>query len=117
MALAAGPGGRGSVGGQERPGECESGVQARTGVYGCEADLHELALAQRDELEAEWPLVLPPLLSFLDDYSAHNKLAGTTILSLLLDNADQSLLTRTGVGKVFEKVTSRLSQLGSIARH
>ena len=50
--------------------------------------------------------MLPPLLSFLDDYSAHNKLAGTTVLAELLEHVDQSLLVRTGVGKVFEKVRS-----------
>lgn len=59
-----------------------------------------------EELEAEWPLVLPPLLAFLDDYSASNKLAGVHILAVLLEKAEPSLLIRTGVGKIFEKVRS-----------
>lgn len=67
-----------------------------------------MAFEQANELEAEWPLVLPPVLSFLDDYSAHNKLTGTTILDKLLPRVESSLLIRTGVGKVIEKVSVRM---------
>ncbi|GAA5842665.1 hypothetical protein JCM9279_003654 [Rhodotorula babjevae] len=55
------------------------------------------------EVEDLWPFLLPPVLTFLDDYEAQNKLAGVSILDALLDKADESLLRRTGVGKVFEK--------------
>lgn len=51
--------------------------------------------------------MLPPLLAFLDDSSAPNKLVGTTLLDALLEHVDASLLVRTGVGKVFEKVSAR----------
>ncbi|GAA5896987.1 hypothetical protein JCM8208_006131 [Rhodotorula glutinis] len=55
------------------------------------------------EVEDLWPFLLPPVLTFLDDYEAKHKLAGVSILDALLDKADESLLRRTGVGKVFEK--------------
>ncbi|GAA5910721.1 hypothetical protein JCM6882_002061 [Rhodosporidiobolus microsporus] len=55
------------------------------------------------EVEDLWPLLLPPLLSYLDDYETKNKVVGTEILASLLDRVDASLLRRTGVGKVFEK--------------
>ncbi|BGP48080.1 hypothetical protein JCM10450v2_003952 [Rhodotorula kratochvilovae] len=58
---------------------------------------------QPGEVEDLWPFLLPPLLAFLDDYEAANKLLGIAILDALLDKVDESLLRRTGVGKVFEK--------------
>ncbi|GAA6056712.1 hypothetical protein JCM3770_006479 [Rhodotorula araucariae] len=58
---------------------------------------------QPGEIEDLWPFLLPPLLAFLDDYEAANKLVGISILDALLDRTDESLLRRTGVGKVFEK--------------
>lgn len=70
---------------------------------------------QTKELEAEWPLVLPPLLSFLDDYSAPNKLAGNAILDELLERVEPSLLVRTGVGKVFEKVSQVQASVAILA--
>jgi len=64
---------------------------------------------QPAEVEDLWPFLLPPVLTFLDDFEAKNKLAGVSILDALLNKADESLLRRTGVGKVFEKVRSSSS--------
>ncbi|BGP24594.1 hypothetical protein JCM10295v2_003512 [Rhodotorula toruloides] len=55
------------------------------------------------EIEDLWPLLLPPMLAYLDDYDAKNKLVGLSLLDALLLKVDASLLRRTGVGKVFEK--------------
>ncbi|GJN89341.1 hypothetical protein Rhopal_002321-T1 [Rhodotorula paludigena] len=55
------------------------------------------------EVEDVWPLLLPPLLAYLDDFESGNKLVGMSLLDSLLDKTDESLLRRTGVGKVFEK--------------
>lgn len=65
----------------------------------------DLALVQPGEIEDLWPLLLPPLLAYLDDYDAKNKLVGLSLLDALLAKVDASLLRRTGVGKVFEKVS------------
>ncbi|KAL8279349.1 hypothetical protein RQP46_008161 [Phenoliferia psychrophenolica] len=67
-----------------------------------------------NEVEDIWPLVLPPVLSFLDDYQPRNKLLGTMILSSLLPLVSASLLKRTGVGEVFtQSLASSLSSLSS----
>ncbi|GAA5887425.1 hypothetical protein JCM5296_007135 [Sporobolomyces johnsonii] len=59
------------------------------------------------EIEDVWPLVLPPLLSYLDDYDPAHKILGLSILDSLLDGrVDAALLRRTGVGKVFEQSLS-----------
>ncbi|KAJ8295172.1 hypothetical protein OF846_002202 [Rhodotorula toruloides] len=58
---------------------------------------------QPGEIEDLWPLLLPPLLAYLDEYDAKNKLVGLSLLDALLAKVDASLLRRTGVGKVFEK--------------
>ncbi|KAM0787687.1 hypothetical protein ACM66B_003749 [Microbotryomycetes sp. NB124-2] len=56
-----------------------------------------------NEIERSWPLLLPPLLAYLDDYDAYYKKCGVRLLTKLLDKVDGSLLTRTGVGAIFEK--------------
>lgn len=59
---------------------------------------------QKQEIEEWWHLILPPLLTFLDDFDARNKLTGTYILSTLLAKVDANLLRRTGVGLIFTQV-------------
>ncbi|KAG0656116.1 hypothetical protein C6P46_000435 [Rhodotorula mucilaginosa] len=58
---------------------------------------------QPGEIEDLWPFLLPPLLSYLDDFESANKMRGVAILGTLLKRVDASLLRRTGVGKVFER--------------
>ncbi|GAA6002309.1 hypothetical protein JCM10207_001057 [Rhodosporidiobolus poonsookiae] len=58
---------------------------------------------QPGEVEDLWPFLLPPVLTYLDDYETKNRVIGIWILDSLLDRVDASLLRRTGVGKVFEK--------------
>ncbi|GAA5861701.1 hypothetical protein JCM3774_002676 [Rhodotorula dairenensis] len=62
-----------------------------------------LEVLQPGEIEDLWPFLLPPLLSYLDDYESVNKIRGVAILDTLLTRVDASLLRRTGVGKVFER--------------
>ncbi|KAK4702042.1 hypothetical protein P7C70_g4179, partial [Phenoliferia sp. Uapishka_3] len=67
-----------------------------------------------EEVEDIWPMILPPLLAFLDDYQPLNKLHGTSILCTLLPLVSASLLRRTGVGKVFtQSLSASLSALSS----
>ncbi|GAA5978252.1 hypothetical protein JCM11641_001149 [Rhodosporidiobolus odoratus] len=56
-----------------------------------------------NEVEDLWPPLLPPVLSYLDDYESKSRIVGVRLLDKLLDRVDASLLRRTGVGKVFEK--------------
>ena len=52
-------------------------------------------------LEANWPLVIPPLLALLDDPSTDAKIRGCGLLVLLLRITPPSLLQRTGLGEIF----------------
>lgn len=70
-----------------------------------------VSLLQKSDLEVLWPYVLPPILSFLDDYSVPHKLSGLSILNSLLailsppisktPHSDGEILRRTGVGEIF----------------
>ncbi|KAI4256725.1 MAG: hypothetical protein LQ352_001966 [Teloschistes flavicans] len=52
-------------------------------------------------VSAHWPLVIPPILTILDDVSIAYKIRGCQLLQLLLDVAPASLLERSGLGEVF----------------
>ncbi|KAK4047725.1 hypothetical protein OIV83_005233 [Microbotryomycetes sp. JL201] len=67
-----------------------------------------------NEIERSWPLLLPPLLAYLDDYDAQNKLCGVSLLVKLLEKVDGNLLKRTGVGALFEKsIQASITSLSS----
>lgn len=80
-------------------------LEVRPGSSPAELSLIRLC-AQTNEVEDLWPFVLPPLLAFLDDYEATNKLIGISLLDALLSRVDGSLLRRTGVGLIFQSVRS-----------
>ncbi|KAF7196712.1 Nucleotidyltransferase lcsQ [Pseudocercospora fuligena] len=50
-----------------------------------------------------WPLVIPPILTLLDDWETKYKQLGTELLTSLLHSTPTSLLNRTGLGEVFEE--------------
>ncbi|KXT03230.1 hypothetical protein AC578_4807 [Pseudocercospora eumusae] len=50
-----------------------------------------------------WPLVIPPILTLLDDWETKYKQLGTELLTFLLKSTPTSLLIRTGLGEVFEE--------------
>ncbi|KAL9002430.1 MAG: hypothetical protein Q9188_004634 [Gyalolechia gomerana] len=52
-------------------------------------------------LEAQWPLIIPPLLTILDDVSIKYKVKGCELLVLLLKVAPANLLERSGLGEIF----------------
>ncbi|KIP09815.1 hypothetical protein PHLGIDRAFT_34198 [Phlebiopsis gigantea 11061_1 CR5-6] len=51
--------------------------------------------------ERIWHLVIPPIMTLLDDYETKYKLRGVQIVSHLLENAPGELLRRTGIGGLF----------------
>ncbi|GAA5996320.1 hypothetical protein JCM5350_007230 [Sporobolomyces pararoseus] len=68
-----------------------------------------------EELEDLWPWLLPPILSYLEDFNPLNKILGLHLLDSLLNlftekksegNSSSTLLVRTGVGKVFKQSLS-----------
>ncbi|KXT13866.1 hypothetical protein AC579_6899 [Pseudocercospora musae] len=50
-----------------------------------------------------WPLVIPPILTLLDDWETKYKQLGTELLTSLLHSTTAPLLNRTGLGEVFEE--------------
>ncbi|SCZ98671.1 BZ3500_MvSof-1268-A1-R1_Chr3-1g05539 [Microbotryum saponariae] len=70
-----------------------------------------VASLEKEDIESRWHLVLPPLLTYLGDYSPLNKLLGVDLLSALLERTSGPLLTKTGVGKVFSTIGSVLQSL------
>jgi len=53
-------------------------------------------------MEANWPLIIPPLLALIDDSSIQYKAKGCDDLSFFLHSCPSPLLERTGLGEVFE---------------
>ncbi|KAL9030954.1 MAG: hypothetical protein Q9196_000975 [Gyalolechia fulgens] len=52
-------------------------------------------------VEAHWPLIIPPLLTILDDVSTNYKIKGCELLVRLLQVAPAQLLERSGLGDIF----------------
>lgn len=65
--------------------------------------IFEWTLTQLDAslVEAHWPLIIPPLLTVLDDVSTTYKVRGCSLLLLLLEVCPANLLERSGLGEVF----------------
>ncbi|KAK7061347.1 hypothetical protein R3P38DRAFT_2828989 [Favolaschia claudopus] len=67
-----------------------------------------------DAYEANWHLVIPPLMALLDDYEARYKLMGVKIMSAMLERVPSSVLKRTGVDSLLMgSLTRSLAQLQS----
>ncbi|KAJ1311268.1 hypothetical protein OPQ81_009766 [Rhizoctonia solani] len=67
-----------------------------------------------NDLETLWPLVIPPLLTLLDDYKPLYKLRGVNVTQALLEKAPVLLLRRTGVDELlFKSLRGALQNLTS----
>ena len=66
-------------------------------------------LLQGTAYEKIWHLVIPPIMTLLDDYEIKYKLRGVQIVSNLLRNAPGELLRRTGISGLFYSVRHHLS--------
>lgn len=65
--------------------------------------------------EKHWPLLVPPLLALLDDADTKYKALGCKLLTALLAATPSTLLSRTGLGPVFDDaVTPCLSYLPTL---
>ena len=54
-------------------------------------------------VEEVWPMVVPPLLTLVDDWEARYKQLGAGLIKQLLEATPPPLLARTGLGEVFEE--------------
>ena len=53
-------------------------------------------------MQANWPLVIPPLLALIDDTSTKFKVKGCNCLTTFLQQCPSLFLERTGLGEIFE---------------
>lgn len=53
-------------------------------------------------MENNWPLIIPPLLTLIDDEATEFKSKGCELLILLLKATHPDFLQRTGLGEVFQ---------------
>ncbi|KAI9886263.1 MAG: hypothetical protein M1823_001934 [Watsoniomyces obsoletus] len=60
------------------------------------------------EVEDQWPHIIPPILTLLDDESTIFKAKGCELLNLLFKNTSSALLARTGLGELLESTLMNL---------
>jgi hypothetical protein len=63
---------------------------------------------QRDAYETSWHLIIPPVMTLLDDYEARYKLQGVEIVSEMLQRVPKEFLKRTGVDGLIRTVCAML---------
>ena len=61
-----------------------------------------LIKSQESSVQANWPLIIPPLLALIDDSSTKYKVKGCNLLAVFLKKCPSHLLERTGLGELFE---------------
>jgi hypothetical protein len=62
-------------------------------------------LVQEYDWEALWPLIIPPIMTMLDDHEMRSRLSGIAVAEALINAAPTTLLQYTGVGELIEKVS------------
>ncbi|KAH9059363.1 hypothetical protein EDB87DRAFT_1622556 [Lactarius vividus] len=67
------------------------------GLWG-EPSLH--VLEETDAYERLWYLVVPPMMTLLDDFEARYKLLGIQVVNAMLEHVPPSLLNRTGISEL-----------------
>jgi tRNA nucleotidyltransferase (CCA-adding enzyme) len=67
--------------------------------------LHSISLSnkiQEQDIEDNWPLIMPPVLALLDDESTLCKSKGCELMTMILLKISPQLLARTGLGDVIQ---------------
>ncbi|QRW05517.1 short chain dehydrogenase [Ceratobasidium sp. AG-Ba] len=73
-----------------------------------------LSHLESDSFESLWPLIIPPLLTLVDDYDPAYKIRGIAVTNALLQRISASLLHRTGIDELlFKALQSALQNLTS----
>lgn len=54
-------------------------------------------MLQGEDIEPLWPLLVPPLMTLVDDYEPPFKLRGILAVDCMLERVDARLLKRTGL--------------------
>ena len=67
-------------------------------------DLLRWCVSVLDErlVEEVWPLIIPPLLTLVDDWETYHKQLGVELVRGVLEVTPPALLAKTGLGEVFE---------------
>jgi len=61
-----------------------------------------LAVSMRGQRNRNWPLLIPPLLTLIDDVEVKYKVLGCELVTTLLTATSPALLARTGLGDVMQ---------------
>ncbi|KAG8738453.1 hypothetical protein FRC10_006829 [Ceratobasidium sp. 414] len=72
-----------------------------------------LSNIESDSIESLWPLIIPPLLTLVDDYAPAYKIKGIMATEALLRKAPASLLRRTGIDELLFKVGIQFGRIAS----
>lgn len=59
---------------------------------------------KREEYEDIWPLIIPPVMTLLDDYEARFRMQGASLVSEMLQTAPGYLLKKTGLDNLIRSV-------------
>ncbi len=65
-------------------------------------------LVQENDWEMLWPMVIPPIMTMLDDHEMRGRLSGIVVAEALVNGVPTTLLRHTGVGELIEKVSKFL---------
>jgi Tti2 family len=68
-------------------------------------------LHQEQDWETLWPLLIPPVLTYMDDWAALHRLQGVNICHRLIERSPSSILSRTGIDELMRSVSVSLSNL------
>lgn len=70
-------------------------------------------LSQSEAFEHMWHLVIPPVMTLLDDFEVRYKLQGVIIVQEMLLRLPKELIKRTGVDGLIQQVLSTTISHGS----
>ena len=74
-----------------------------SGIHSTDTDTPLMA-GQRDQYEKIWHLLIPPIMTMLDDYEPKYKLGGVMIVQEMMNTVPGKLLRRTGVEGLIRSV-------------
>lgn len=80
-----------------RPWKSDKDAYALDLLRWCVSALNEMLV------EEVWPMVVPPLLTLVDDVETRHKQLGAELIKQLLEVTPPPLLSKTGLGEVFEE--------------
>jgi hypothetical protein len=93
---------------------CVKNMQVRVLRYISVKNTERCGYNEDDHYERLWHLIIPPVMTLLDDYEASYKLSGISTVSQMLECVPKDLLLRTGIdGVLSQSLATSLTYLHS----